>query len=252
MGGPYAVTATLCGFRRQEQVNVIVPLGETLEPGIQAAAGDRHRNRHGGSRRPIPSSIRRERARAATSRPSSCRTSRPCHAASKISRARRLFLAIADNAEPGAISVAGRNKYNSIQIDGAVNNDLFGLSATGAPGGQTESQPISIDAIEELQLLVAPYDVRQGGFSGGGVNAVTKSGTNAVQRHRVLPGTVRNLVGHTPIPSREPIAALRRVQREDLRRKHRRSVRQEQGVFFFGNFEVNRRGVPSGFSVGGS
>ncbi len=102
------------------------------------------------------------------------------------------FSPIAVNAEPGALSVAGRNnRYNSIQIDGAVNNDLFGLSATGAPAGQTESQPISIDAIEELQLLVAPYDVRQGGFSGGGVNAVTKSGTNALQRDRVLPGPFR-------------------------------------------------------------
>ena len=89
------------------------------------------------------------------------------------------FSPIAINAEPGALSVSGRNnRYNSIQIDGAVNNDLFGLSATGAPGGQTESQPISVDALEELQLLVAPYDVRQGGFSGGGVNAVTRSGTN--------------------------------------------------------------------------
>ena len=65
------------------------------------------------------------------------------------------FSPIAVNAEPGALSVAGRNnRYNSIQIDGAVNNDLFGLSATGAPAGQTESQPISLDAIEELQLLV--------------------------------------------------------------------------------------------------
>src|SRR6185436_13582017 len=78
-----------------------------------------------------------------------------------------------------SVSVAGRNnRYNNIQIDGAINNDLFGLAASGAPGGQADTQPIALDAIGEIQLLVAPYDVRQGGFSGGGVNAVTKSGTN--------------------------------------------------------------------------
>ena len=76
-----------------------------------------------------------------------------------------------------ALSVAGRNnRYNSMQIDGAVNNDLFGLAATGTPGGQTGTQPISYDALQEIQLVVAPYDVRQGGFSGGGINAITKSG----------------------------------------------------------------------------
>src|SRR5262249_56305255 len=79
----------------------------------------------------------------------------------------------------GGVTVAGKNyRYNSIQIDGAVNNDLFGLSSTGAPGGQAGTNPISLDAVAELQLVIAPYDVRQGGFTGGGVNAVTRSGSN--------------------------------------------------------------------------
>ena len=77
-------------------------------------------------------------------------------------------------------SVAGRSqRYNSLQIDGAVNNDLFGLAAGGGvPGGAAGTQPISLDAIQEVQLVVSPYDIRQGGFSGGGINAITKSGTN--------------------------------------------------------------------------
>ena len=142
------------------------------------------------------------------------------------------FSPIAINAEPGALSVAGRNnRYNSIQIDGAVNNDLFGLSATGAPAGQTESQPISIDAIEELQLLVAPYDVRQGGFSGGGLNAVTKSGTNALHGTAYYLGRSESFVGDYTDPfTGKPIASLRRVQREDRRRKHRRSDSPEQDL----------------------
>jgi len=72
-----------------------------------------------------------------------------------------------------AMSIAGRhNRYNNMQIDGAVNNDLFGLADTGTPGGQTGTQPISLDAVQEVQVVVSPYDVRQGGFSGGGVNVL--------------------------------------------------------------------------------
>ncbi len=77
------------------------------------------------------------------------------------------------------MTVAGKNnRYNSIQIDGAVNNDLFGLADTGTPGGQADALAISLDAIQEIQVAVSPYDVRQGGFTGGGVNAITRSGTN--------------------------------------------------------------------------
>src|SRR5438477_638078 len=89
------------------------------------------------------------------------------------------------------MQVAGRNnRYNNIQIDGAVNNDLFGLAATGTPGGQSNAQPISLDAIEQIQLVVSPYDVRQGGFTGGGMNAVTRSGSNKISAS--VFGTKRN------------------------------------------------------------
>jgi hypothetical protein len=76
-------------------------------------------------------------------------------------------------------SIAGQNnRYNNIQIDGGVNNDLFGLGSTGTPGGQVGERPISLEAVKEFQVLIAPFDVRQGGFTGGLVNAVTRSGTN--------------------------------------------------------------------------
>lgn len=79
----------------------------------------------------------------------------------------------------GGISIVGsNNRYNSFQIDGVVANDVFGLSAGGTNGAQTGANPVSLDAIEEVQVVVAPYDVRHGGFTGGGINAVTKSGTN--------------------------------------------------------------------------
>ena len=77
------------------------------------------------------------------------------------------------------ISVSGQNnRYNALYIDGAVNNDVFGLSGAGTNGGQTGVNPISIDAIESFQVNVAPFDVKLGGFAGGAISAITKSGTN--------------------------------------------------------------------------
>jgi hypothetical protein len=72
----------------------------------------------------------------------------------------------------------GHNRFNSIQIDGALSQDLFGLGSTGQPGGQAGARSISIEAVKQYQILAAPYDVRQSGFAGGLINAVTKSGTN--------------------------------------------------------------------------
>lgn len=82
----------------------------------------------------------------------------------------------------GGISFAGsNNRYNSFQVDGAVANDAFGLASSGTNGGQTGANPIALDAIEEIQVVVAPFDVRQSGFTGGAINAITKSGTNKVK-----------------------------------------------------------------------
>ncbi len=76
-------------------------------------------------------------------------------------------------------SVAGQNnRFNTILIDGGVNNDIFGLSGSGTPGGSAGAKPISVEALQEFQILVAPFDIRQGSFSGGLVNGITKSGSN--------------------------------------------------------------------------
>ena len=98
------------------------------------------------------------------------------------------------------ISIAGaNNRYNSIFIDGAVNNDVFGLSETGTNGGQANSiSPISIDAIEEFQVVIAPFDVRLGGFAGGGINAVTRSGSNKFSGSVYTFFRNENLSGKTP------------------------------------------------------
>ena len=77
------------------------------------------------------------------------------------------------------LSVIGQNNhYNTIQIDGATVNDRFGLGETGTAGGQARGKPIGYEAVKEFQVLLSPYDVRQGNFSGALINAVTKSGGN--------------------------------------------------------------------------
>ena len=97
-----------------------------------------------------------------------------------ISRSSDDYLRLAPSASAtyNGLSFAGRNgQYNNFSLDGAVFNNPFGLDAP-TPGGQTSAQPISLDAINQIQVNLAPYDVTQAGFTGAGVNTVTKSGSN--------------------------------------------------------------------------
>jgi hypothetical protein len=86
-----------------------------------------------------------------------------------------------DPRSDGNYSFGGKNwLYNNISLDGSYFNNPFGLDDP-APGGQTSSEPVPYDAVEQVQVSIAPYDVRQGGFTGAGINVVTKSGTNRYQ-----------------------------------------------------------------------
>lgn len=87
-------------------------------------------------------------------------------------------------------SFAGTNfRYNNVTIDGTINNDAIGFSpalggqsgTSGMPGSSTRTSPISLDAIKDIQVYIAPYDVKIGNFLGGSINAITRSGTNKIE-----------------------------------------------------------------------
>lgn len=99
----------------------------------------------------------------------------------------------------GGVSLGGQNnRYNSFYIDGAVNNDVFGLAASGTNGGQAGIAPISIDAIDQFNVVISPYDASLGNFTGGGINAITRSGTNRYQGSIYRFFRNENLSGKTP------------------------------------------------------
>ena len=80
----------------------------------------------------------------------------------------------------GGLTIAGQNaRFNALQIDGARYQDMFGAAADGAPGSLANARPLPLDAVEQFQVLVAPFDVRHSGFTGGLLNVITRGGTNA-------------------------------------------------------------------------
>ncbi len=156
-----------------------------------------------------------------------------------------------DDDDGPAISIAGQNnRYNSIFIDGAVNNDVFGLAAQGTNGGQTGSTPISIDAIEQFNIAISPFDVTQSGFTGGAINAITRSGTNQFEGSAYAFLRNESLAGKTPIDL---------VDSEDERESlpdfsnNRYGFRLggpliQNKLFFFVNGEILRSESPQPFS----
>ncbi|MCP5102164.1 MAG: TonB-dependent receptor plug domain-containing protein [bacterium] len=176
VGGPYTITVSFEGFKTEKKEDLVVRLGETKEVNftLQLATVDAGEVLVTASTpiiNPYRTGASQNVAREAIeSLPSISRD---------LSSFTRLAPQFTSGEDSGSFSAGGRSpRYNNIQIDGAQNNDLFGLGDTGAPGGQTMVTPISLDAIQEFQIVLAPYDVRHGMFTGGGVNVITKSGTN--------------------------------------------------------------------------
>ncbi len=150
------------------------------------------------------------------------------------------------------ISFAGvNNRYNAIYIDGAVNNDVFGLASSGTNGGQTGVAPFSIDIIDQLQVVLSPYDVTLGGFAGGGINAVTKSGTNKFSGTAYWFFQNENLAGKTNKTFSDRLGGIERTKLDEFSKNlYGFSIGGpivKDKVFFFANAEFQNDVVPIPF-----
>ncbi len=174
IGGPYTVTISYVGYKTDKQDNINLVLGQDFTSDFSLIAESTQltevvvsasrqnkifNNSHTGSQEFI--------------------TRSQLEQLPTINRSISDFTKLEPTANTTAFgtSFGGRSaQYNNITVDGANFNNGFGLSST--LGGQTGAQPISLEAIDQIQVNVSPYDVRQGGFTGAGINTITKSGTN--------------------------------------------------------------------------
>lgn len=173
VGGPYLITVSMVGLKASPFENVTLVLGQEFQADFELTPDSKIMENV------VLTNPRRDRVF------NSSRTgSQEIISRTQIERLPTINRSLQDftklTPSSNGLSFGGRNgAYNNITVDGANFNNAFGLS--GVLGGQTASQPVSIDAIEQIQVSIAPYDVRQGGFSGAGVNSVTRSGTNQIK-----------------------------------------------------------------------
>lgn len=172
-GGPYKVEVTFVGYSKEAFTDITLLLGEsfTLNVSMKESTVDVGEVMVVGAK---PSAFSTEKTGAATNINSSAMSLIP-----SLNRSLGDYTKLSPYAT-GTGSYVGREAYTTnITVDGANFNNNFGLSGTNMPG--ISGEPISMEAIEEIQVAVAPFDVRQSNFTGAGVNAVTKSGTNQVK-----------------------------------------------------------------------
>ncbi|MBK9465520.1 MAG: hypothetical protein IPN56_12175 [Chitinophagaceae bacterium] len=105
----------------------------------------------------------------------------------------------------GMMSLGGQNnKYNAFFIDGSNNNDMLGTALSGTNSGQTGTPPISVEALEEIKVLQSPYDVQYSNFTGGSINAITRSGSNDFKSSAWYFFRNEQMAGRSPIQEERP------------------------------------------------
>ncbi|MEJ8803041.1 TonB-dependent receptor [Pontibacter sp. H249] len=243
VGGPYTITTSYVGYQEQRFENINLALGQNfrLDITLSESTTTLGEVEVTATQDKI---INSDRTGAATNVSAEQIQSLPT-----ISRSLNDFTRITPQASTSGagISFAGQNnRFNNFSIDGTVNNDVFGLSASGTNGGQTGVQPISLDAIEAIQVVIAPFDVRQSGFTGGGVNAITRSGSNRFTGSAYYFWNNEKLVGKSPdeertrLPDYTDYQTGLRIGGPILKDK----------LFFFVNGELTKREAPLLFEPG--
>lgn len=168
-GGPYSIKVSHVGFDELTRSDINIPLGETFDLQAELLLANRQLTEV------VVSGTRAGTAKTGAATSFSRR---------QIQNTPNIGRSIAGltktTPQANGNSFAGMsNRYNNITIDGALFNNNFGRSGDGMiPGGNISA--ISIDALDQIQVNISPYDVRQAGFVGAGINAVTRRGTNTV------------------------------------------------------------------------
>jgi hypothetical protein len=199
VGGPYSVTVTFVGFAKETLTDVYVQLGEATK--INMVLTDANVSL---KEVVVSGTARRGAIISKETKGTSTNINRRLIAAlPTLSRNITDFTKLTP--QSNGTSFAGQdNRFINLTIDGSIFNNSFGLQAL--PGSQTNASPISVDAIEEIQVNVSPYSVKDAGFTGASINAVTRSGTNTFhgsafynKRNQNFVGTKAGSDGKTPV-----------------------------------------------------
>ncbi len=229
-GGPYEVTVSYIGYQPRVVKGVTLQLAETYNLSVSITEDATELAEVVVSGR--ASKFAAEKTGASTNITSAQITNMPT-----VSRSITDFTRLSPYGGNGMSFAGADGRTANFTVDGANFNNNFGLSA-GLPGG---GNPISIDAIEEMQVVVSPFDVRQTNFIGGGVNAITKSGTNTFKGTAYIYHQNENMQGD----------AVDRVQINGAREKNSTTTYGftfggpiiKDKLFFFANAEMVK--IPS-------
>ena len=230
VGGPYTIQASYIGYANKSQENIYLTLGQKLrlnfelsEEGVTLDGVEII-----GALDPI---LNGEKTGAGTTVSRDQLQNLPT-----ISRSADDYTRLNPMSAEGG-SFAGRNdQFNNYSLNGTIFNNPFGLDAA-TPGGQSDAQPVSLDAIDQISVNIAPYDVTQSGFTGASINAVTKSGNNNFEG--TVYGFFRNSsmtggkIGDTEVPTGDlsSIQSGFSIGGPIVKNK----------AFFFANLEITKR-----------
>ncbi|MCR4859930.1 MAG: carboxypeptidase regulatory-like domain-containing protein [Bacteroidales bacterium] len=208
-GGPYKVEISFIGMNTEQHNNVTLTLGEPYEIDAVLTSTNELESVVVVADRSFNASLTGAGASFSRSQMENTPTiNRSVYDVAKLTPQ------VSEN-KNGGISIAGtNNRYNAFSVDGADAKDSFGLASSGTNGGQTGANPISLDAIEEIQVSIAPFDVRQSGFTGGAINAITKSGTNEVKGSAYGFFFNQDLIGTTPGNAQQMKDNFNKTERE--------------------------------------
>ena len=243
-GGPYSVTVSYVGYKEQTIGGVFLSLGNTTRLNVVLVTETQQLNEV-----VVVGNTEATKTGAGTNVGRAAIQQLPT-----ISRSIQDFTRL--DPRNSNNSFAGTSfRYNNITLDGAVNNDAIGFSpslggtsgTSGLPGSSARANPISLDAIQEIQAQVAPFDVRLGNFTGGSINAVTRSGTN--EFHGSLYGFGRNqgITGNSIDGANTPIGSVYKDYQTGFRLG---GPIVKDKLFFFVNGEVDRRTEPQFYGAG--